>query len=291
VEPVSTIHEQIASARQRLRAAGIPSDEATLDARLLAQHVLGWDAAALLCSGQTPAPDQFGDRYQSVLDRRVTREPLAYITGTKDFWHLTIGVSRAVLIPRPETELLVEAALGRLPAGGRADIADVCTGSGCIAVALATERRESRIVATDISEHALRVAQGNIRRHGVGDRIDLLRADLLSGVTAQFDLIVSNPPYVPLGDRAGLQPEVRNFEPSLALFAGGDGLDLFEGLIGHAALRLKPGGFLMFEFGTGQEPAVSALISESPRLTMVAIKSDLQGIPRVAIAKALSPEP
>ncbi len=285
---MTTIHEQIASARQRLREAGIPPDEAALDARLLAQHVLKWDAAALLCSGQQPAPDDFLEHYEAAVSRRARRQPLAYITGRKDFWTLAIEVSPAVLIPRPETELVVEAALERLPpAGTHATVADACTGSGCIALALAIERPDIHVVATDISEHAIVVAKRNIARYGMSRRIDLVRADVLSGVTTLFDVMVSNPPYVPLGERQGLQPEVRDFEPSLALFAGGDGLEVIRNLVGHATIRLKPGGSLVFEFGAGQEASVRALISDTPRLTMVDVRCDLAGIPRIAIARRL----
>jgi release factor glutamine methyltransferase len=281
----NSVHERIADARQRLRAAGIPAAEAGLDARLLAQHVLGWDAAALLASGQEPAPAAFGASYDALVTRRATREPLAYITGTKEFWGLALEVSPAVLIPRPETEWLVEAALAQCPIGRSATIADVCTGSGCIAVALATERPQLQIVATDLSERALSVAARNAHRHGVTDRIRFVRADMLSGITARFDAIVSNPPYVPAVDRLTLQPEVGGFEPALALFGGADGLDIVRALIEHATVRLSPGGVLLFEFGAGQESAIRELIAMTAALRIIDVLQDLQGIPRVAVAR------
>ena len=261
-----------------------------LDARLLAQHTLGWDAARLLASGLDPAPLDFIARYAALVGRRASHEPLAYIVGTKDFWHLKLAVSPDVLIPRPETELLVEAALARIHGTGQTlKVADVCTGSGCVAIALATDRPGLHVVATDISERALAVAAVNARTYDVADRVRFLRTDILSGVLDKFDLIVSNPPYIRLGDRNGLQPDVRDFEPPLALFGGDDGLEVARSLAAHAAVRLKPGGLLLFECGAGQEQGVRELIANASPLRMVDIRKDLQGIPRVAIAKLHSP--
>lgn len=261
--------------------------DAALDARLLAQHALGWNAARLLSSGLDEAPPAFVERFAALVARRTAHEPFAYIVGHKEFWHLTLAVTPQVLIPRPETETLVEAALERLhgPPGNSALVADVCTGSGCVAIALATERPGLRIVATDISEPALAVAAGNAYKYGVESRIRFVRTDILSGVNDRFDLIVANPPYVPLGDRPGLQPEVRDHEPPLALFGGDDGLDIARMLAEHASVRLKPGGWLLFEYGAGQERGVRELIANAAPLRMAGIRHDLQGIPRVAIAR------
>jgi release factor glutamine methyltransferase len=281
----STVHERIAGARQRLRDAGVPPDEAVLDARLLAQHVLGWDTTRILTSDREPAPPGFEERYDAAVVRRAHREPLAYITGTREFWNLLFEVTPGVLIPRPETELLVACALAQFPDGQAAvRIADVCTGSGCVAVAIAHERPRARIVATDVSEAALAVASRNADRLGVGSRVWCIRANLLDCLPGPFDAIVSNPPYVPERDKPGLQPEVRDFEPPVALFGGPDGLVIVEQLIDQATDRLRPGGALIFEFGAGQESRVVELISSRPGLTMVGIKPDLAGIPRVAIA-------
>lgn len=270
-----------------LRTAGATASEATLDARLLAQHALGWDAAKLLSAGLDQPTPAFVERFTALVARRATHEPLAYIVGVKEFWNLAIAVSPDVLIPRPETELLVEVALDRLrgPLANHALVADVCTGSGCVAIALAVERPDIRIIATDISEPALAIAAQNAVRHGVADRIRFVRTDILTGITERLDLIVSNPPYIPLGDRPGLQADVRDFEPPLALFGGNDGLDVTRALAEHSSVRLKRGGTLLFECGAGQERGVRELIANAAPLTMQGIRSDLQGIPRVAIAR------
>ena len=271
-------------ARERLQRAGIPSDEAALDARLLAQHVLGWDAARLLASVAEPPSEGFEVRLDTLVTRRSKREPLAYIIGTKEFFGLDFVVSSAVLIPRPETELLVETA-AEVGAGEIVRIADVCTGSGCVAVALARALPRARFVATDSSRDALTLARVNADRHGVGPRIEFLHTDLLQETKGSFDMIVSNPPYVPARDRETLQPEVRDFEPSLALFGGPSGLSVIGRLIEQSTERLRRGGLLMFEFGADQEPAVRQLISMSGGLTMMDLKRDLRGIPRVAVAR------
>jgi release factor glutamine methyltransferase len=281
---MSTIDEIIAKGRQQLRDAGLPHREAALDARLLAQHALGLDSASLLASGQEPAAPTFMAGFGELLTRRAAREPIAYILGRRDFWHLTLAVTPAVLIPRPETELLVEAALEHA-AGIDATVADVCTGSGCVAVAMAVARPGLRVVATDISESALAVAAGNARRYQVENRIRLVRTSILDGVSARFDLIVANPPYVPAADWASLQPEVRQFEPVVALLGGDTGLDIVRALAEGASARLKPGGLLLFEFGAGQEEAVRHLIAEATPLKIIDVRQDLQGIPRMVIAQ------
>jgi release factor glutamine methyltransferase len=274
----------VLAARARLEDAGLTPEEAALDARLLAQHVLGWDTTRFFTSETDPAPRDFAGRYEPVVARRAQREPLAYITGTREFWDLTFEVSPAVLIPRPETELLVEAALERWSAASPVRVADVCTGSGCVGVALAHERPESLVVATDISAAALDVARRNAERHGVAARMSYLRTDLLAGAGAGFDLIVSNPPYVPEGDRPFLQREVRDYEPALALFAGGDGLLTIARLAAQAVGHLKIGGVLLFEFGAGQEAAIEQVISATRGLHLEQMKRDLQGILRMAAA-------
>jgi release factor glutamine methyltransferase len=274
-------------ARQVLRTAGATAAEATLDARLLAQHALGWDAAQLLANGLQQGDAGFVERFTALVARRATHEPLAYIVGRREFWNLEIDVSPHVLIPRPETELLVEAALERLRAARaeHASLADVCTGSGCVAIALAVERPDLQIVATDISEAALTVAAANAAKHGVAERIRFVRTDILSGVSDKFDIIVSNPPYIPLGDRRTLPQDVRDFEPALALFGGDDGLDVARAVAEHASVRLKPGGVLFFECGAGQERGVRELLANAAPLKIQGFRKDLQGIPRVAIAR------
>jgi release factor glutamine methyltransferase len=282
---VTTINARIAEGRHRLLGAGIDHEESALDARLLAQAVLGWDTARILTSGDELEPSPFAAQYEELISRRAHREPLSYITGTREFWNLSIEVSPAVLIPRPETEGLVEA-VNELFQDHQAAlrIADVCTGSGCVAVAIASERPNVRVIATDDSAAALEIARRNTVRHAVTDRVQCVRGDLLKPLSGTFDVIVANPPYVPSGARAGLQPEVRDFEPAIALFAGADGLDMIRRLVGESPVHLTPAGYLMFEFGDGQETAVRELISASDRLRMVDVKRDLQGIARIAIS-------
>ena len=278
----------VAAARQRLREAGIPLDEADLDARLLAEHVLEWDATRFFTSANGPEPDDFAATYEPLVERRARREPLAYITGRQAFWDLVFEVSPAVLIPRPESELIVETALELFPSpAGVLTIADACTGSGCLAVALARERPAAQVIATDISDVALDVARRNAARHGVADRIQFVRGDVLDPVANPVDLIVCNPPYVAEDDRPGLQPEVRDHEPAIALFGGRDGLRIITRLIDQAPQRLTRGGALIFEFGFGQAERVAELISHVPGLTMVGLRPDLQGIPRAVIANRL----
>jgi release factor glutamine methyltransferase len=280
-----TIHERVAAARRRLRDAGIPPDEADLDGRLLAEHVLGWTPERLLIDGHRRETPEFAARYDVLVERRVRREPVAYILGRQEFWGLDFEVGPAVLIPRPETELVVETALEMMPPEAPVDVADICTGSGCIAVALAHERPRARVTAMELSNAALEVARRNASRHGTADRLRFERADLFGDVQALFDLVVSNPPYVADTDRQSLQLEVRDHEPALALFAGLDGLHVIRRLVDEAPARLRPGGALVFEFGFGQAAAIGRLISESPALRMVDLRNDLQGIPRVAVAR------
>lgn len=281
----SAINALVADARRRLRAAGIQSDEAALDARILAQHVLGWSAARLLTRGDEPASTQFQTEYESVVRRRSAREPLAYVTGVREFWNLDIEVTPAVLIPRPETEMLIEAALEHFERDQALQIADVCTGSGCVVIGLGREFPRASLVASDISASALAVARRNISRHELEARIQCVRTDLLDDLPGPFDLIVANPPYVPTGDAADLQPEVRQFEPPRALFGGPDGLQIVTRLIGQVAASLRPDGLFIFEFGVGQLNAVEHAIARSSSLKLLEIRHDLQDIPRTAVVR------
>ncbi len=282
--PASTIRDFIVQSRHRLQEAGLSPSAAALDARLLAAHALGWTSAAVLADSADPAPPDFAPRYADLVTRRCRREPLAYITGRKEFWNLTFDVSPAVLIPRPETELLVEAVLEHAsdPLQPLA-IVDVCTGCGCVGVAIATERPRAHIVATDLSSAALAVARQNARNLGVGPRIACVQSDLLAGIRGRFDIVTANPPYVAERDGPGLQPEVREFEPAIALFGGRLGLSIVERLLAESHDRLAPDGLLIFEFGAGQDDAVLELISASGGLRMLEVKADLAGIPRVAV--------
>lgn len=288
---MSTIQERVATARETLRHAGIGPDEAGISARVLAEHVLGWDTARYFTSVHELEPPQFAERYESLVARRAAREPSAHITGRQEFWGLSLEISPAVFIPRPETELIVEAGLQHLgqERTERVSIADACTGSGCLAVALARELPTASIDATDISPDALEVARRNARRHGVDGRIRFRQANVLAGIDGPFDLIVANPPYVRRGDQSALQPEVRDYEPSIALFGGDSGVELVTTLVGQAATRLRLGGHLIFEFGLGQDDEVEDLIGDTAGLTIVELRRDLQGIARTAVAKRTGP--
>ena len=279
------INALIADARRRFRAAGIEREEAALDARLLAQRLLGWDAARLMTHGDEAASPEFAHDYEGLVARRVFREPLAYITGSREFWNLDIEVTPAVLIPRPETELLIEIALEHFDHPQPIRILDVCTGSGCVAVGLGREFPKATLVASDISQDALDVARRNLARYGVSARTQLVRADLLEGIEGPFDLIVANPPYVPTVDAPGLQPEVREYEPPAALFAGEDGLQIVRRLVVQAAAALARDGILVFEFGAGQDDAVRSIVRAVSSLTLLELKHDLQDIPRAAVAQ------
>lgn len=282
-----TIQERVAAARLRLRAAGIGPVEADASARALARHVLGWDAARYLTAAADPEPSGFADEYDTAVGRRATREPSAYIIGEREFWGLAFEVSPSVLIPRPETELIVEAVLEVFGSEPRRAlrVADACTGCGNVAIAIAREFPAASLVATDISDEALEVARRNGARHGVADRIRFVRADVLAGVDGPFDLVVANPPYVCASARPALVPEVRDHEPSVALFGGAVGTELVAKLVEEGAARLRPGGYLMFEFGLGQDVEVEELIARTTGVTLVGLRRDLQDIARTAIAR------
>ena len=281
---VTSIHQQVADARARLRDAG-SSKGAELDARLLAQFVLRWSAERFITCGHDPGPPDFAARYDALVERRLGREPLAYIVGQQEFWGLPFEVSPAVLIPRHETELVVEVALELFPDLDRSvKAADLGTGSGCLAVALATERTAARIMATDISSTALAVARQNAARHGVADRIQFRLADLLDGLEGSFDMIACNPPYIAECDRRGLQPEVRDHEPDVALYGGADGFHFVERLVHGAPIHLRAGGYLLFEFGLGQDERIESLIAGTDGLRLLDLRRDLQGIARTAVA-------
>jgi release factor glutamine methyltransferase len=280
-----SIQTHVTAARNRLRLAGLSAPEADLSARLLAEHVLGWGTATYLSSAHEAEPSGFVDRYEPLVARREAREPLSYITGTREFWALSFEVSPAVLIPRAETELIVEAALEVIPPGEPMEIVDACTGSGVVAIALACERPAARVMATDISKDAIEVARRNAERHGVADRVRFVVGDLLEPITAPVDVILCNPPYVVDNAQPVLQPEVRDHEPAVAIFGGFDGLQLLTRMVRSAPARLKSGGSLIFEFGYGQDEEVEALVRSEPGLEFLDLRRDLQGIARTCIAR------
>ena len=281
-----TIREIVAAASDQLRGAGVTTS-ANLDARLLAQHVLGWDTARLLARAGEAAPAQFATAYEPLVARRAAREPLAYITGHREFFGLEFEVTPDVLIPRPETEIIVEAVLSSMPASQLFTMIDACTGCGNIAVAVATQRHNARIVATDVSPAALEVARRNAARHEVETRVMFVQADLFAEVAGPVDVITANPPYVPQRSASGLQPEVGGYEPHCALFGGDDGLEMVRRVVTEAPPLLRPGGLLLFEFGLGQEVEVETFVKQSAELALVDLKRDLQGIARTAVAKRI----
>ena len=274
--------EAMAQARARLVAAGISEADAALDAEVLARHVLGWDRARLVAHMREAAPDSFPPAYDTVIARRIRREPVAYIVGSREFYDLEFEVTPDVLIPRPETELIVEEALRLHSERPLRRIADVGTGSGCLAVTLATHVGHASVAATDTSPQALAVAARNAVRHRVQDRVSFVQTNLLDGVAETFDLIVCNPPYVPEADRTSMQPEVVQFEPHSALFAGHDGMAAIALLLRDLRSHLAPDGHLIIEFGIGQEDSVRRLAAQNG-WQVVRVRADLQSIPRTAV--------
>ena len=277
-----TLREALTRAAAALATKSSLRANANRDAELLLLHILEAPRTLLITDpGRALTPIQ-QRAYQAAIARRLTHEPIQYITGQQEFYGLVLRVTPAVLIPRPETEHLVEAVLQRLPKNQPLSIADVGTGSGAIAIALATHLPQSEITALDLSPEALDLARENAVQHNLAHRIRFVESDLLAAVAHQtFDAIVSNPPYVPTANRATLHPQVRDYEPAQALFAGPTGLDIYRRLIPLAQAALKPGGLLALELGQGQRDALADLLSGWHQVTFL---DDLQQIPRVALA-------
>ncbi len=263
----------------RLAANPDLRDHARRDAELLLLHHLNINRAQLLANPTRELTEEDEFFYWQNTHRRASPEPIQYITGQQEFYGLNLRVTPAVLIPRPETEHLVEAVLQRLPHNQPLAIADIGTGSGAIAIALASHLPQARITAIDISPEALAIATANAETHHVADRIHLLQSDLLSAVTGTFDAIVSNPPYVP--DHEPLHPQVRDHEPPTALFAGPQGLNIYRRLIPQARTALKPNAILALDLGHGPREAIAALLTPWHNVTFI---DDLQQIPRIALA-------
>jgi release factor glutamine methyltransferase len=283
-----TIAEAITHAAAQLAARQVP--DARRDAEVLLGHVLGRDRAWLVAHYPDPLDGQNAEDYAAVLSRRAAREPLQHILGTQEFWGLTFAVTPAVLIPRPETELVVEAALAHLQRSEAPLIVDVCTGSGCIAVSLARELPRARVFALDRSEAALAVAQENARRNGAADRIRFLAGDLFDpleelDLAGRADVITANPPYIRSDELASLQPEVRDFEPELALVAGPRGMEIAERIIRSAPAHLRSGGVLIMEMGVGQAEELRIITEHTGAFGKIDILKDLAGIERVIVTK------
>ncbi len=258
---------------------------ARLDAEVLLAETLGTDRLHLYLDMDRPLNEHETDRYRELVRRRAMLEPVAYILGFKEFRSMPFAVDSRTLIPRPETEHLIEMAIEMLNGAEAPEIFEVGTGSGAIAVSLARESEEARIQASDFSSGAIEVAQQNADQLGVSAQIEFIEGDLFAGRAGPYDLIVSNPPYVPDGDIGSMQKDVVNFEPHEALFAGKSGMDFIERLAAGAPERLHPGGKLIFEIGIKQSEAVERLIGVTEGLKFLTVAPDLQGIPRVAAAE------
>jgi release factor glutamine methyltransferase len=277
----------VIAARERFIRAGIPPDQAAVDAEVLARHALAWDRATYIAHRLDAVAAAAVEQLETLVARREGREPVAYITGTREFWSRDFLVTPAVLIPRPETELIVEHALGRLAERSRAwRLADVGTGSGCLAVTLAAELPRAQVLATDVSLDALHVARDNAARHGVADRVTFAQASLLTHHPGPFDLIVANLPYVPRALTLNLMPDVARYEPVAALYGRGeDGLGEIRDLLAQAGARLAAGGVLLLEFGFGQVTAVADAVAAEPALRLDTVLMDLQGHARAVVVE------
>jgi release factor glutamine methyltransferase len=284
-----TIGDALAAAKERLVFSSVPSPY--LNAEVLLQRLLGVGKVFLIAHPEKELAANVEQKYFEWVERRAQGEPAQYITGWQEFWGLDFVVTPEVLIPRPETEHLVETVL-KLNQASRPVIADVGTGSGCIAVALAKEIPRSRIVAIDRSEEALQIAARNAENHGVNSQVEFRLGDLLEPLDlAEFrctlDFVVSNPPYVPYRDRESLPVEVKQFEPASALHADhSDPLEVYRKLIRGAAPRLRAGGYLVAEIGAGQQNAIQGLF-DPPDWEDLHFVADLQSIPRVVVARRI----
>jgi release factor glutamine methyltransferase len=290
------VRTTLKSGLAHLREARAPSF--TLAAELLLLHVLGRDRTWLYAHPEEQVSPTDAERFFALIARRASGEPTQHLTGKQEFWGLEFEVTPDVLIPRPETEHLIEVTLDRLAvrelragrkqtlSGEGLQIADIGTGSGCIAIALAKELPGATIYATDISSAALSVAQRNANRHKMVEMICFLDGNLLDRVSPLLDLIVSNPPYVGRREAETLMREVRDHEPGIALYGGEEGYELYADLITQSAAHLKPGGILVLELGHNSLSAVQPLL-EAATWTNVAVTNDLAGIPRVIAAERL----
>jgi release factor glutamine methyltransferase len=283
-----TIEALVVWVRHTLEQAGV--ETAVQESRWLVAHALELESHHLASKAQEPVSAEQWAHAVSLASRRAAREPLQYILGTQEFCGLEFQVSPAVLIPRPETEVLVQEAVRAVDLDKESVLVDVGTGSGCVAVALATILGNARIVAVDRSPQALAVAKGNAKRHAVAEKIEWMESDLLSalrerGMTGTVDIIVSNPPYIAEADWAGLQPEVRDFEPRSALFSGPMGTEFHERLLRESKEFLVPGGTLMMEIGQGQYAAVRQMAERIGGYAPLRVVEDEAGIERVVIAR------
>lgn len=276
-----TIRSVLAWARGYLQTKGSPSPR--LDAELLLAHALAKDRMHLYLDLDRPLLEGELASYRNLLKRRAEREPVAYILGRREFYSRDFAVNGDVLIPRPETEILVEKAVELAPESG--EVFEIGVGSGAVIISILLERPDLRGCGTDISEAAIAVARENARGHGVEDRLRLETGDLFEGVSGKFPVIVANPPYVPFDDASLLQEDVLRYEPGQALFAGNDGLDIIRRIVAQASGHLEPGGRLIMEIGHAQRGAVEKMVGENGELTLLQWIRDLAGSDRAVIAE------
>lgn len=285
----TTIGDALQQGSAHLRESGVGSGN--IEAAILLSMVTGLDRLRLITYMSRKLSPNEHDEFVTLVDRRASREPIQYITGKSEFMGLEFEVSPAVLVPRPDTEILVEAVLDAEESAGARDdvlIADVGTGSGAIAVSLASYLRYSRVIAVEISPGALATARANMKRHGVADRIELLQGDGLAPLApyaGRLSHLVSNPPYIPSTDIPGLEPEVRDYEPRVALTPGEDGLTWYRRFASQGPELLMPGGLLSVEVGSDQAEAVMELLRADGRWDTITSRRDLGGIERVVQAR------
>jgi len=280
-EPSWTVRRVLGWTSQHFEKLGL--DSPRLTAELLLAHVLHTSRVRLYTDLDRPLDPPELAAYRALIARRAAGEPTSYLTGTREFYGRTFAVDPRVLVPRPETELLVEAVLQAVPRDAEVRVLDLCTGSGCVGITLALERPRARVLATDTSPGAVEVARANAAALGPADRFEARLGDLLAPVEGEppFDVVVANPPYVPTGELPTLSPEVRR-EPPLALDGGADGLDVVRRIAEEAPRRLVPGGLLALEIGDGQGPAVHSLL-EAAGYGSVRIERDLARHDRLAL--------
>lgn len=280
---MSDVRELLNEAAAVLEKAGVL--EPQLEARSLLGFAIGADRTFLLTNPHSQVSSEKENHFRELLARRAAREPFQHITGVQEFYRLDFRVTRDVLIPRPETEILVEAAIGYLKEIEDPMFAEVGVGSGCISVAVLHDVQSAHAIGLEISEDAIEIASENAMRHGVLSRLELRQSDVFSALSSErFDLIVSNPPYVPLDDFIGLQPEVRDFDPRRALTDEGDGLSIIRRIVDESPRFLKAKGALLMEIGFGQSEAVRSMFDRDTWSSVTFLK-DLQGIDRTVFAK------
>jgi release factor glutamine methyltransferase len=282
--PPGTLGQAVREGERRLEAAGVP--DAVTDARLLLSHALSASPTWIFVHAGDSLPAEGWTAYEALLARRAARIPLQHLTGTQDFWSLRLSASRAALVPRPETETLVEAVVNAVGDRERLRFADVGTGSGCVALALLTELPLSRAVGVDVSPDALALAAANARALCLDDRLELVLGSLLEPLAdrAPLDAVVANLPYVSEAEWAGLEPEVRDHDPRLALVAGPRGTELIEALVAQAPARLAVSGLLALEVGAGQAEAVAGLL-RTAGFVDVGTRRDLGLVERVVCGR------